>query len=107
MDLDDRIAELSQEYRDLSTTLRYFRLQIMEVEERSSLKILRYEPNSHAEGLRSRYVDGKRRIAEIRVELADLHPSTLDGIREKAVATNSRAMDKEPSLTRSIARITR
>ena len=104
MDLDSRIAELSREYRELSTTMRYLRRQLAEVAESSAFKIAGYEPESYAEGLRSRYIDGKRRIAEIRAELTGLYPSTLDGIRAKAVATTSRSMDREPSLVQALGR---
>jgi hypothetical protein len=106
MDLDSRIAELSREYRELSTTMRYLRRQLAEETESSTFRIAGYEPGSYAEALRSRYIDGRRRIAEIRAELTGLYPSTLDGIRAKALATTSRTMDREPSLIQALGRTT-
>ncbi len=52
--------------------------------------------------LRERYVDGKRRVSEIRTALGTLEPVTLDGMKAKALALESERMERAPSLRRAI-----
>jgi hypothetical protein len=97
---DGEILELSSEYAALRFTLRQIRSGIDEAEERRGR---RASDDPYLASLRERYVDGKRRVSEIRIALGTLEPVTLDGMKAKALALESERMERAPSLRRALA----
>jgi hypothetical protein len=94
------ILELSSEYAALRFTLRQIRVSIDEAEERRRARPGTDDP--YLASLREQYVDGKRRIAEIRSALIPLEPASFEAMKAKAAALEAERMERAPSLRRAM-----